>query len=167
VCCKTFGVLGHLQSTPSRCSGIRRRNVAELIGLPVNVSGVESVSTSLGRVGADEFAFPGSSNSQMSSGPHQVAFAIRGPIRRADLPGLCEQACALLECPDSVIRCIVDAAEVDAGTVDALARLQVAARRRGCHVVLERASPALLELVQLMGLEDVLPAGRFTNASGV
>lgn len=103
----------------------------------------------------------------MSSGPHQVAFAIRGPIRRADLPGLCERVGALLECSDSVIRCVVDAAEADAVTVDALARLHVAARRRGCRVVLERASPALLQLVQLMGLEDVLPAGRFTNASGV
>ena len=102
----------------------------------------------------------------MSSGPHQVAFDVRGPIRRADLPGLCERAVALLAGSDSVIRCVVDA-EADAVTVEALARLQVAARRRGCSVVLERASPALLELVQLMGLEDVLPVGRFASASGV
>ena len=103
----------------------------------------------------------------MSSGPYQVAFAVRGPIRRADLPSLCERASALLECSDSVIRCVVDAAEADAATVDALARLQLAAHRRGCTVVLERASPALLELVQLMGLEDVLQARRFAKTSGV
>jgi hypothetical protein len=104
----------------------------------------------------------------MSSGPHQVAFAIRVPIRRADLPPHCARVCGLLEGSDSVIRCIVDATEPDAVTVDALARLQVAARRRGRSIVLERASPALLELVQLMGLEEVLlPAVRFTNTSGV
>jgi ABC-type transporter Mla MlaB component len=102
-----------------------------------------------------------------TSGRKPVAVAIRGPIRRADLPGLCERACVLLEFSDSVIGCVVDTAEPDAVTVDAIARLQVAARRQGCRVVLERASPALLELVQLMGLEDVLPAGRFTNSSGV
>lgn len=103
----------------------------------------------------------------MSSGPHQVAFVIRGPIRRADLPDLCERACALLESSESVIRCAVGAAEADAVTVDALARLHVAAHRRGCRVVLEHGSPALLELVQLMGLQDVLPVGSLTNPSGV
>ena len=103
----------------------------------------------------------------MSSAPYQVALAVRGPIRRADLPGLCERASALLERADLVIRCVVNAAEPDVVTVDALARLQLVARRGGCTVVLERASPALLELVQLMGLEDVLQARRFAKTSGV
>ena len=31
-----------------------------------------------------------------TTGPHEVAFAIRGPIRRADLPGLCDRVCAVL-----------------------------------------------------------------------
>ena len=41
-------------------------------------------------------------------------------------------------------------------TVDALARLQLAARRHGCQVRLRHASSELLELVTFMGLSDVL-----------
>ena len=44
----------------------------------------------------------------------------------------------------------------DAVTVDALARLQLAARRLSCRLVLRNASPELLELVVFMGLADVL-----------
>jgi hypothetical protein len=47
--------------------------------------------------------------------------------------------------------------DADAVTVDALARLQLAARRHGCRVRLRRASRELGELVAFMGLEDVLP----------
>ena len=47
-------------------------------------------------------------------------------------------------------------AHVDVGTVDALARLQLTARRSGACVRLCNASPELLELVDLMGLKDVL-----------
>ena len=48
----------------------------------------------------------------------------------------------------------------DAVTVDALARLQLAACRRGCRVVLRNASEPLLELVELMGLSNVLSERR-------
>jgi ABC-type transporter Mla MlaB component len=87
-----------------------------------------------------------------------VAFSIRGPIARADLPGLCERVCALLPEGTSVARCDVSGVEPDAVCVDALARLQLAARRRGCCVQLENASDALLDLVELMGLTHVLAA---------
>jgi len=87
-----------------------------------------------------------------------VAFVIRGPIVRADLPGLCERVCALLaENRAEVVRCEVDGVEPDVVTVDALARLQLAAQRTGCQVRLCGASDALLELVAFMGLEDILP----------
>jgi ABC-type transporter Mla MlaB component len=90
-----------------------------------------------------------------------AAFVIRGPISRADLPGLCERVCALLaESRADVVRCEVDGVEPDAVTVDALARLQLAARRHGCRVRLCGASDELLELVAFMGLEDVLPCER-------
>jgi hypothetical protein len=46
--------------------------------------------------------------------------------------------------------------EPDAVTVDALARLQLAARRLSCRLRLRNASPELLELVAFMGLADVL-----------
>jgi len=44
----------------------------------------------------------------------------------------------------------------DVHAVDALARLQLAAKRRGCSIVLRNASRDLAELVGLMGLAEVL-----------
>ena len=90
--------------------------------------------------------------------PQTLAFAIRGPIRRADLPGLCERVCGLLAgSAVEVAVCDVRGVDPDAVTVDALARLQLAARRHGCHVRLRNASGELLELLEFMGLCDVLP----------
>src|SRR5688572_6761575 len=91
-----------------------------------------------------------------TSGPHEVAFAIRGPITRADLPGLCHRVCALLRASGDVVACDVAGVAPDAVTVDALARLQLAARRLGCEVRLRNASAPLLEVVELMGLTHVL-----------
>ena len=90
--------------------------------------------------------------------PRTISFAVKGPIARADLPGLCERVCGLLESSRAeVVLCDVRGVAPDAVTVDALARLQLAARRYGCQVRLRRASEELLELVAFMGLRDVLP----------
>jgi ABC-type transporter Mla MlaB component len=90
--------------------------------------------------------------------PRTVAFAIHGPIERGDLPGLAERVCAILRsCDARVALCDVEGVEPDAVTVEALARLQLAARRLRCQVRLRGASSELLELVELMGLTDVLP----------
>jgi ABC-type transporter Mla MlaB component len=84
-------------------------------------------------------------------------FAIWGPIAREDLPGLCERVCAHLnELGPGVARCDVSGVDPDAVTVDALCRLQLAARRFGCRVQLENASAELRELIDFMGLTDVL-----------
>ena len=89
---------------------------------------------------------------------HTVAFAVRGPIARADLPGLCDRVCALFERSGAAAAlCDVAGVPADAVTVDALARLQLAAQRHGCRVQLRNASSELLELVAFMGLRDVLP----------
>jgi ABC-type transporter Mla MlaB component len=56
-----------------------------------------------------------------------------------------------------VALCDVSDASADMVTVDALARLQLAARRNGCQVQLRHASAELRGLVQFMGLQDVLP----------
>ena len=86
-----------------------------------------------------------------------VAFAVKGPIAREDLPGLCDRVCAVLQASDAdVAYCEVDTVEPDAVTVDALARPQLAARRRGCEVRLRGASDDLRRLVGFMGLQDVL-----------
>ena len=94
----------------------------------------------------------------MAPGLRTVAFEIRGPIARDDLPGLCGRVCAILSGSGaSVAICEVADVECDAVTVDALARLQLAARRSACQVRLHGASDELLELVEFMGLTDVLP----------
>src|SRR5215204_4235826 len=84
-----------------------------------------------------------------------------GTITREDLPGLCQRVCRLLGSSDAgVAICDVRGVGVDAVTVDALARLQLAARRHGCRIRLcGSASPELLALVEFMGLTDVLPCG--------
>ena len=87
-----------------------------------------------------------------------IAFAIEGPITRADLPGLCKRVCTLLERSNAgVVLCDVSGVDPDAVTVDALARLQLAARRHDCQVRLCHSSDELLDLVAFMGLRDVLP----------
>jgi ABC-type transporter Mla MlaB component len=93
-----------------------------------------------------------------SAAPSTVAFAIRGPIARADLPGLCDRVCALLhESGAAAVLCDVHGVEPDCVTVDALARLQLAARRYACRIRLRNASEELLDLIAFMGLTDVLP----------
>jgi anti-anti-sigma regulatory factor len=47
-------------------------------------------------------------------------------------------------------------ADPDVGTVDALARLMLAANRRGCELSLRNAPTELRELLALIGLEEVV-----------
>ncbi|HET7027012.1 MAG TPA: STAS domain-containing protein [Candidatus Limnocylindrales bacterium] len=57
-----------------------------------------------------------------------------------------------------VVACDVRAVTTpDAGTIDALARVQLRARRLGGTIELRNACPALVELIELAGLRDVLP----------
>jgi ABC-type transporter Mla MlaB component len=86
-----------------------------------------------------------------------IAFAIVSPIERSDLPGLFSRVCRLLGSGATHALCDVSDAHADAVTVDALARLQLAARRSGCQVRLVNASHELRTLVAFMGLQDVLP----------
>ena len=90
--------------------------------------------------------------------PQPLLFEVLGPIERTDLPGLCDRVCALLERNAAPIAfCEVGSVAPDAVTVDALARLQLAAGRRGCRIHLRHASDELRELVAFMGLANVLP----------
>lgn len=57
----------------------------------------------------------------------------------------------------TVVGCDVSRITVaDQGALEALARLQLAARRLGATIHLRNASPALADLIQLTGLADVL-----------
>jgi ABC-type transporter Mla MlaB component len=92
-----------------------------------------------------------------TTGPRVIAFTIRGPIARADLPGLCDRVCGLLSASSAdVAVCSVSGVQADAVTVDALARLQLGARRHACRVRLLGASDELRALVAFMGLDEVL-----------
>ena len=81
---------------------------------------------------------------------------MRGPLERRDLPGLYTRVCALLDANrGSEIDCDVGEVATDAVAIEALARLQLGARRHGCQVRLRNAAPELIELVAFIGLADV------------
>jgi len=99
--------------------------------------------------------------------PATTRLRIHGPIARSDLPDLCERVGSrLAESRADVAICDVSGVEVDAVTVEALARLQLAARRHGCRIRLCNASTELLALVGFMGLTDVLPCHGAVAAAG-
>lgn len=91
--------------------------------------------------------------------PGTIVLVLSGPIDRADIPALCDRARAVLQrsCADLVL-CNVEAlVDPDAVAVDVLARLQLTARRLGRRVRLGHACRDLQELLDFMGLGDVLP----------
>jgi ABC-type transporter Mla MlaB component len=92
--------------------------------------------------------------------PEAIAFAVRGPIARDDLPGLCDRVCGLLaQSHARVALCDVEEVEPDAVTVEALARLQLTARRLGRRIELRSGTPELARLLAFVGLSDVLGLG--------
>jgi len=94
--------------------------------------------------------------------PRTILFVIGGPIACADVPGLCERVRVLADGSDAeVVVCDVGAlVDPDAVTVDALARLQLTARRLGRRVRLRHASAELQELLAFVGLDEVVPFQR-------
>jgi ABC-type transporter Mla MlaB component len=92
-----------------------------------------------------------------ASRPSTITFAIGGPIDRSDLLALYERVCSLLaDSGAAVAVCDVAGVAADAVTVDALARLELAARRHGCRIRLEHTSAELRDLIAFVGLDDVL-----------
>ena len=71
---------------------------------------------------------------------------------RAEVVLLCDRA----EVASWPLRC---RGRLDLSVVDELARLQLEARRQGCSIRLRQACPDLVELLQLVGLGDVLQVG--------
>lgn len=65
----------------------------------------------------------------------------------------------------AVVECdVTEITRPDCSTVDAVARLQLDARRRGHEIVLRNANVELQELLELSGLADVI---RCEDGSGV
>jgi ABC-type transporter Mla MlaB component len=90
--------------------------------------------------------------------PSTIALVVAGRIARADVAALCDRVRALLEeSRAELLVCEVAAtADPDMATVELLARLQLVARRLGRQVRLSRAPAGLVELLALLGLDEVL-----------
>jgi hypothetical protein len=94
-----------------------------------------------------------------------TVLVLGGQIARAEIPALCERVRATLECGrEGSVDCDVGALAPNAVTVEALARVQLIARRLGRRVRFKGAAPELRRLLCLMGLDEALPCG---GASGL
>jgi hypothetical protein len=89
-----------------------------------------------------------------------TVFTIRGPLGPMDVYGLCARLRALLAAaPAELAVCdIDDLVEPDLLTVEALARLQLTARRMGCGVQLRDAPVELRGLLAFAGLDGAIPS---------
>jgi hypothetical protein len=92
-----------------------------------------------------------------TSGSPTMSFAVRGPIVRADLPGLFARVCELMAGPHGdIVGCDVAGVDPDVVAIEALARLELAARQHHCRISLINASRELLELRNVLGLANIL-----------
>jgi ABC-type transporter Mla MlaB component len=78
------------------------------------------------------------------------------------VPGICERLAERLRRRRvALVVCDVGAiVEPDGAVLAALARLRLAARRRGCRMELRRVQARLRELILFAGLDEVLPVHR-------
>ncbi len=91
--------------------------------------------------------------------PTPPVLAVGSSLTRADVPLLCLRL-RLLSWSRGDRRVLCDLGRLatwDVGTVDALARLALDARRIDCRIVLVAAPPDLPGMLELVGLADVLP----------
>ena len=92
-----------------------------------------------------------------------------GPMPSHAVVAACNEARMQLDnCTDEVVPCDVrSVARPDAAAIEALARLQLIARRRGRRIGLRNASPELRELLALVGLSDVVPCAAASGFEAV
>jgi anti-anti-sigma regulatory factor len=81
------------------------------------------------------------------------------PATRETISALCHRVAAALEvCDEAVVVCdLRTVTDPDMTVIDALARMQLTARRHGRALRLREACPALRDLLALAGLTEVLP----------
>ena len=90
--------------------------------------------------------------------PSAGALVIADPIGAGDVAQLCQWLSVLLDGSDvASVVCDVHGVQADCVAVEALARLQLTARRRGRRIRLRGTSQELDLLLSLVGLADVLP----------
>jgi anti-anti-sigma factor len=99
---------------------------------------------------------------RLANDPQTIELQIAGRIDRADAARLGREIRTLLDAGDvAQIVCDLGAVtQADLAVVDALCRMRLAARRRGCQLLLRDASRGLLELIFLIGLTDIVPIVR-------
>jgi ABC-type transporter Mla MlaB component len=103
--------------------------------------------------------------------PKTVVLRVPARIRPCDVPALAHRMRALLreatvDEPGCEVCCDVSAlVDADAGTLDALARLTLIARRRGAQLRLSGAQPDLHALLAFTGLSAVVPCADDAGAT--
>lgn len=101
-----------------------------------------------------------------SSSPPVVVLA--GPIRPGDAPQLCDRVRAAHGAGVATVVCDVSGVTTaDLATVDALARMQLAARRAGGRIRLRDPAPRLALLLRLTGLDTAVDTEPPVAPSGV
>ncbi|MEW2496621.1 STAS domain-containing protein [Streptomyces nodosus] len=90
----------------------------------------------------------------MDAGTPPAVLVLTGPVTRDQVPGLCDDVRARLGATGAgVVVCDVGGlGPPGLGTVDLLARLQLAARRAGGRIRLRDPAPSLCALLGLVGL---------------
>jgi ABC-type transporter Mla MlaB component len=108
---------------------------------------------------ADEVPALSAGSPRSSGGPRTIVLVIGAPLTRADVPALCERVHELLRRSDiDWVTCEVGAlTDPDLVTIEALALMQLTARRLGGQVRLRHACGKLQGLLALTGLRDVVP----------
>jgi anti-anti-sigma factor len=91
--------------------------------------------------------------------PNTIELTLAGRIDRSDAVRLGRRVRQLLDEADAgQILCDVGSlTQSDVAVVDALCRMRLVARRRGCQLLVRHPSPGLLQLLFLTGLTDVVP----------
>ena len=87
-----------------------------------------------------------------------------GTLTCAELPALCERVRSLVAANDvDVVSCDVGALVVDLVAVEALAHLQLTARRLGARIHLREVSGELEALLALCGLDEILSSDELSR----
>jgi ABC-type transporter Mla MlaB component len=96
---------------------------------------------------------------RLPCGARSVVLVLEWPLHAPAVAGLCAEVRAAVRSGVDVVTCDVGRiTDPDAGAVDAVARLQLTARRHGGSVRLRRVSRDLRRLLDLAGLGHVIPA---------
>jgi ABC-type transporter Mla MlaB component len=101
-------------------------------------------------------------------GPKSVVLDMSSPVSRATIAALCERVQEMLGVRDvHLVTCEVGAlTDPDPVAVDALARMQLTARRAGGSIRLRHARARLRDLLAAIGLCEALPRCSDTVRAG-